>query len=146
MKNVTLRTATATDADFAFECEAKTMREYALAAWGDWPQDQFRARAFENAAAGRTQIIELEGKPIGILRVERCEDCYRLKQIFILPEYQRRGIGTTIIRQLIKEASEKGVRIRLRVLNVNPARNLYGRLGFSLVESTQDYQYLEHAS
>jgi GNAT superfamily N-acetyltransferase len=145
MKNVSLRTATADDVSFAFDCESEVMRPYAIATWGEWPEERIRLRAYENACTGKTKIIELDGQPIGVLRVERTALSYDIKQIFVLPAYQRQGIGSSLIGDLIKEARLASVPVKLRVLKVNPARNLYKRLGFSILESTPEYEYLQHA-
>jgi GNAT superfamily N-acetyltransferase len=144
MKNVSRRIATADDVSFALNCETETMRPYAIATWGEWPEERVRVRAHENARAGRTEIIELDGEPIGILRVERNFASYDLKQIFLVPAYQRRGIGSALVDSLLEETKAASVPLRLRVLKVNPARNLYKRLGFRVVESTPEYEYLEH--
>jgi len=102
MENVTFRLTTYEDASYTFCCETETMREYAIATWGEWPEERIRAHAFENAYAGRTEIIELNGKPIGIFRVERSAASYDLKQIFVLPRHQRRGIGSALARHSFK--------------------------------------------
>ena len=119
------------------------MRPYAIAAWGVWHEEESRKRAIDNVAAGRTQVIELSGVPIGVLRVERTAACIEVKQIFLLPEHQRCGIGSELILRLIDEAKEAKVPLRLRVLNVNPAQRLYKRLGFFVVRSTTEHQYME---
>src|SRR5687768_15652148 len=121
------------------------MRPYAMQTWGEWPEEKVRRRAYENVSAGKTEIIELDGQAIGIFRVERSPGSYDLKQIFLLPSYQHRGIGTVLIQSLLSEAKAVSATVRLRVLNVNPARSLYKRLGFRVVESTTEYEYLEHA-
>lgn len=145
MKNISLRIATADDASFALNCETETMRPYAIATWGEWPEDRIRSRAFENARAGKTAIVLLDEEPIGIFRVERNTSSYDLKQVFLLPAYQRRGIGSFLVTDLLEEAKAASVPVGLRVLKVNPARNLYKRLGFRVTESTPEYEYLEHA-
>lgn len=146
MKKLRCRTATADDAAFAFECETATMRPYAIATWGEWPEEQVRARAYENARAGTTQIIEFDGQQIGILRVERSSSSYDLKQVCLLPGYQRQGIGSTLIYQVLETARHASIPVKLRVLNVNPAKDLYKRLGFRVVATTPEYEYLEYAS
>lgn len=145
MSNISLRSATADDAQFAFDCETQTMRPYAMQTWGKWPEQEVKQRAYDNASAGMTQIVEYEGEPIGVLRVERNSMSYDLKQVFLLPAYQRRGIGSVLIKALMAEAGTSSVPLKLRVLNVNPARDLYKRLGFRVVESTEDHEYLEYA-
>jgi ribosomal protein S18 acetylase RimI-like enzyme len=66
--------------------------------------------------------------------------------IQLLPQHQGRGIGTSLIDVLFKEARDEGKRLTLQVLKVNDrARQLYERLGFSTVEET-DTHYLIKAA
>ena len=50
-----------------------------------------------------------------------------------MPEYQGRGTGTAIILDLIAQARALQLPVTLHVLDVNPARSLYERLGFRIV-------------
>ena len=43
------------------------------------------------------------------------------------------GVGETLIRALIAEATNRGLRLSLNVRQTNPARRLYERLGFHYV-------------
>jgi ribosomal protein S18 acetylase RimI-like enzyme len=56
-----------------------------------------------------------------------------LKHVELSPEYQRRGVGTALIRDLSAQARALGLPLTLHVLNVNPARRLYERLGLRVV-------------
>jgi len=69
---------------------------------------------------------------------ERDADIF-LRVIEILPAHQGQGIGFRIIRQIIDDASSKQKPVYLRVLKVNPARGLYERLGFSVIEETDTH-------
>jgi len=144
-ENLHLRPAISDDCEFAYTTTRDTMREHALATWGKWSEEDVRRRSSENIANGTTCIIELDGKPIGIRVVEREPDCVRLAQIFILPEYQGRGIGTKLIERLRAEAHGAGLPLRLRVLRVNPAFNLYLRMGFKVVEEMPERYFMEHS-
>ena len=54
-----------------------------------------------------------------------------LASIEILPEYQKKGLGTTILRALLDEAKDSHKEIMLQVLKANPdAQWLYERLDF----------------
>ena len=59
----------------------------------------------------------------------------------ILPEFQRRGIGTLVFKLHMQQAIDAGAAIRLHVRTDNPARRLYERLGF--VVTGQDGVYDE---
>jgi ribosomal protein S18 acetylase RimI-like enzyme len=53
----------------------------------------------------------------------------------LLPEYQGRGIGTSLLNRLIERAQATGQALTLHVLKTNhPARRLYERHGLRVVE------------
>jgi ribosomal protein S18 acetylase RimI-like enzyme len=68
--------------------------------------------------------------PVGLLKICREGRNWELSQIQIIRSLQRKGIGTRLIRELVKEAQTAGATIRLKTLKSNPARHLYSRLGF----------------
>lgn len=91
----------------------------------------------------RSKVVQSDGRDIGLLVVVREPSHIRLQQIFIQGDFQRRGIGTAILRALKDEAREASLPIRLRVLASNPARHLYEREGFVVTERTSEYTYME---
>jgi len=141
---VSLRPATPEDVEFAYHVSRETMRGHALATFGAWNEEEARQRCSRNISAGFTQIIELGGVQIGIYVVERAPDHVQLLQIFILPDYQRRGIGSRLIERLLAEARAASLPLRLRVLRVNPAFALYRRMGFQVVQETPERYFMEH--
>lgn len=79
---------------------------------------------------------------MGVLHVqERTEELY-IASLEILPEYQRRGIGTEILRQLTAAAQRQLKPVALQVLKTNiAARSLYQRMGFG-VTGENDTHYI----
>lgn len=141
--SLTLRRATARDADFAFQVLKETMREYVIATWGAWWEDESRRETVEQVSTGRTDVIELDQVPIGVQLVDRFETHIQLVQLYIAKEFQRRGFGTQLLKSLFEIARGSNLPIRLRVLAVNPARSLYERLGFVVVETTPERLFME---
>ncbi|HLT21555.1 MAG TPA: GNAT family N-acetyltransferase [Thermomicrobiales bacterium] len=79
-------------------------------------------------------VIELDGAPIGRIYTAEWDEDLRLIEITLLPEYRNRGIGTRLIRDVMERARALGKPVRLHVENFNPARHLYERLGFTVLE------------
>jgi ribosomal protein S18 acetylase RimI-like enzyme len=70
---------------------------------------------------------------IGWLQSFPQNDALFLSQLFIERAHQRCGIGTEVMRCLMKEAEQLNLAIRLDVVKINPAKRLYERLGFRIV-------------
>ncbi len=85
-------------------------------------------------AGSTTYVIEVDGDPVGRLRVVRTGSSVELAGLQLLPHVQSRGIGSAIVRQLMDEATTAGLAFELEVEKDNPrARALYERLGMHLV-------------
>jgi ribosomal protein S18 acetylase RimI-like enzyme len=133
--NLSLREATPADQSFLLDVYAST-RIDELAPL-DWSDDQKRAfikmqyvtreRIYPQ---GDNQIIVVNGREIGRILVDRGETSIRLIDIALLTEYRNAGIGTRLLRDLIKESTAAGKPIVLHVLATSPAARLYERLGF----------------
>jgi GNAT superfamily N-acetyltransferase len=77
----------------------------------------------------------IDGQDAGLLRVDEFDTHIHIDQLFILPEFQNQGFGRVILDQAIEQAKSIGLPLRLWVLRVNPAREFYERLGFSIITS-----------
>lgn len=143
MTEISYRKAVAADADFVFRVVEATMREYNEKQWGAFDVEGNKKTIAERIAAGTFDVICFEGEDIGVLRVQRHESHIQLDQLFILPSHQNRGIGARIVRRLAREAREAGKPLRLRVLEVNPARKFYEREGFRVVATTPGRLHME---
>ena len=134
-----LRQATEADYAFLYSLHTATMKEYVAQTWG-WDETIQQAMFRDKFDPGRSHIVEVNGRSVGVLSVERRPLTLFLANLQILPEAQGRGLGTAIIGTLLAQASASGTSVTLQVLKVNPARHLYERLGFVIVgETTTHY-------
>lgn len=85
------------------------------------------ARQYPNASF---LVIARGDCPLGRLVVERNEREIRLVDLALLPEARGQGIGTSLLRELQREAKVAAKPLRLQVLKNNAAGNWYKRLGF----------------
>lgn len=86
------------------------------------------------------RMIVVNEETVGKLRISREEEGQAWIYGFsILPEYQGKGIGRQVLRQVIKEQSAAGYSVHLEVETKNEhALGLYESVGFKVVH-TQDY-------
>ncbi len=79
------------------------------------------------------RIVMLDGAAVGMVKAYREADAWILHQIQILPSHQGSGLGRRVVEAVIATARTSGLPVRLSVLDGNPARRLYERLGFQAV-------------
>jgi ribosomal protein S18 acetylase RimI-like enzyme len=77
------------------------------------------------------EIVEVNGRPVGLLKVVRSPTEWRVSQIQLLPEHQGKGIGTQLLQHVLASAGSAGLVVTLSALKINPAVRLYRRLGFT---------------
>lgn len=133
---VTTRPAHEDDADFALAVRELTMRQYVEKTWGTWNSAEARKEIDEDIYHRRLRVVEVNRTAAGMIRVDEQETRVHVDQIYLLPEYQNRGIGSGLIRDVQCAARQQGLPVSLWVLRVNPAQRLYERLGFRVVEET----------
>ena len=138
--NLGYRACTLEDEAFLYELHRSTMRVYVEETWGEWDEAWQRETFQRRFSPDGVLILQLDGEDIGTVWVqERTEELF-LSRIEILPAYQRRGIGSQVIRALIEKASAQGKAVALKVLKSNrPARSLYQRLGFGVTGETDTH-------
>ena len=122
------------------------METYIDATWG-WDENTQRQRQQEEFAAYTYQVIEVAGQSVGTCIVRREPDCFYLSGLYLLPEYQGRGLGSLVLQSLLSEGEAHKLPIRLRVLRVNShAQRLYERHGFTVTDETEiDFIVMEKA-
>ena len=94
-----------------------------------------------NQHPGRV-LVMLEGEVIGWLQTAATDDALFLAQLFVDTRFQRRGIGSRLMRILIEEAARENRAVTLGVVKTNPARRLYERLGFRVTHEDQYKFYM----
>lgn len=133
------------DVEFACQVHHVVYKDIVIRQFGSWDekiQDGFFAEKWNQTPH---QIVLLSGKPIGVVSIVRKVDHIFLSEIQILQEYQGRGIGTQIITEQIERSRDSGLPLRLQVLRLNKAQDLYRRLGFSVASTTDTHVMMEWA-
>jgi len=129
------RQITNNDLEFLWKLHNLALKDYVAQTW-DWDEDWQRLDFTEKFNPADGKIIVVVGVDAGFWRTIERETEMLLVSIRILPEFQNRGIGTKIIKNLLNESKNP---VRLQVLKVNPARRLYERLGFKIFDETETH-------
>lgn len=88
-------------------------------------------------------IVEREGMPIGRLYLEEWSREIRIIDISIAAECRGAGIGGAILEDVIADGGARDKAVSIHVEKNNPARRLYERLGFAVIEDKGVYDLME---
>ena len=135
---ITFRQIKIKDFEFLWQLHNAALKKYIAATWG-WDEDWQRRDFEEKFNPGEGEIVVVDGEDAGFLRVGEKETETFLISIRLLPKFQNRGIGTKLIKDLLAESKAKNKPVHLHVLKVNPARRLYEKLGFKIVEEMETH-------
>ena len=113
-------------------------QELAQVPWDDATKRAFVEHQFSaqdahyrgNYPGATLDLIEVDGARAGRLYVHRGPADIRIMDIALAPEFRGRGIGTSLLQDLMAEADSSGRKLSIHVEMNNPARSLYDRLGF----------------
>jgi GNAT superfamily N-acetyltransferase len=147
-----LQSATAGDAEFLYRVYAGTRTlEMALTGWGREKTGQFLRSQFQLQDTHYHRyysnpffyIIYNGRRRMGRLYINRGKEEMRIIDISLLPEYREKGIGTCILKDIIKESEAAGLPVSLHIEPANPARRLYEKLGFIVTGEVGGRYFME---
>ena len=145
MEELSIRKAQATDSDFVFAVKTAAFRGYVEQIWG-WDDSYQRDLHNSRFASQDVRIIQFCETDVGFLSRSNTSDSVKVDQIYILPEYQGKGIGAACMKHIIDEANLEQKTVTLQVLKINTrATAFYQRLGFTIVdENATHFQMKRH--
>ena len=124
-----LRKVTDDDKPFLWKLKIETMAPYIKKIYG-W-DETLQADYFEEEFhIDSIKIIQIHSSDAGMYELQKDQYSWFLARIEILPAYQNKGIASTIINELIEASKTEGKSLYLQVFKINPAQDLYERLGF----------------
>ena len=134
MEGLKFRKAQATDSEFVFTVKRAAFREYVEQIWG-WDDTYQRELHNRRFASQDIRIIQFHGTDVGFLSTSTNSDTFKVDQIYLLPDYQGKGIGAACMRNIIDDANREQKPVTLQVLKINTrATAFYQRLGFTIVD------------
>jgi GNAT superfamily N-acetyltransferase len=125
----TLRPATPADAAGLAGLKAVAMRPD-LERLGRWNEDWARRRFLDAYVPANTDVIELDGRPVGVIAVRPEPDAQWIEHFYLDPSAQGQGIGGQVLRHVL--AAHRDARpFRLVIIRGSAAQRLYERTGFT---------------
>lgn len=135
------------DFNFVFDVKKIVYKKYVEEFYDSW-DESFQLELFQkfiDTEKNNIKIIICNNEKIGFINGKTLSDnSFEQGNICLLPEWQRKGIGTKLLKNVIRQHS--GQDIFLRVFKTNPARKLYERLGFVTFNETKSHFLMKRAS
>ncbi len=129
------------DYEFVYEVKKNAYKKYVEECWGAWVEEDQRKyfEKFIETVKGNAFIILCGDTKIGFYNGELLENgYYEVGNICIIPEYQRQGIGTKILKDILEKY--KNYDIVIQYFKQNPVGNLYKKLGF-VPDKEKEFHY-----
>ncbi len=146
MCSYSLKLMSSDDFEFLYELCKSTMESYVVAAWGKWSDEIVRSQLLDGLNSKAFQSIFIGEWRVGAIAVEHQTTHIQIEDLYIIAEYQNQGIGTAIVLDIIEEAHQGRKPVRLRVLTSSPAKVLYERLGFIVVQIEPERYFMEYSN
>ncbi|MBE9117399.1 GNAT family N-acetyltransferase [Lusitaniella coriacea LEGE 07157] len=142
MTQLNLRSATPKDIPIIFSLIQALAKYEKLSEEVTGNEDALREHLFGERPYAEVILAEWAGKTAGFAlffpnySTFLTQPGLYLEDLFVVPEYRRRGVGTALLRHVARLAVERGVgRLEWSVLNWNePAIALYKSLGAVIME------------
>lgn len=117
--------------EFIYQVKKEVYQKYVEECFETWDEELQRSlyNQFIETEKDNLYIIQLNGKDIGFYNGKTLEDgSYEIGNICIIPEYQGRGIGTQVLKDIMKIHENQDLHIQY--FKQNPVGKLYKKLGF----------------
>lgn len=127
---------------YSFEVKRAAMGTYIESHWG-WDEAlQLRLHSERFAEKPFSKIV-WRGEDVGTVSLMWLTDYVRFGEFYLLPAYQRCGVGGKILNHCLALVDAKGLPVRLEYLKWNPVGTLYRRHGFAVIGETEIHWLME---
>lgn len=144
MAGYKLKKSSQSDYEFLRNVHHVTLKEHIEKIWG-WSeplQDDFFKQEFDS---NLIQIIQVAKNNVGYLLLNENKESVYVVELLILPEFQNRGLGTQILKDLIAQTEQMNQSLELAVFKVNTrAKDLYLDLGFVIKDQSDTHYLMEY--
>ena len=111
-------------------------------AFTDWQSQQQEAHYATHYPAAERLVVLQGGEAMGRLYVDTTPQDVRLMEMTLLPAHRNHGVGSRLMEALLAYAAGLQRQVSLHVEPFNPAKRMYERLGFQVVETRGIYEFM----
>ncbi len=127
---ITFDAVTESDFDALVQVRIDAMRE-SLERLGRFDPARARDRLRKTFAPASTEWILVGGERAGFYAMRKVDDHFSLDHLYVIPRFQRRGIGSHVMDRLKARATGERVMIVVGALRGSDSNRFYLREGFT---------------
>ena len=128
--------------EFAFLAKKEALGPHVAVKWG-WDEAFQRRVHSERWAAKSFFRIVVDGEAAGTVAIDESPTHVQFGEFYLLPPYQRRGIGGQVLASVMERSAKGRLPVRLECLKWNPALSLYKRVGFRVTSENDTHYFME---
>ena len=128
------------DYEFVYNLKKNAYKDYVIKYYGEYNEDYQKNRFDERIKNIKDNVYIIyynEKIKLGFYTLSLCDDYVELENICIDEAYRGLGIGTRVIKDIIKKYRKD---IKLQYFKDNPVYKLYEKLGF-VIDGENDNHY-----
>ena len=133
------------DLQVLFELHSISMSSIVDKVFG-WDEGRQRAMFCDKFSTTDHFWILLDEESVGAIRLKELPGLLEIRSLEIYPRYHNQGIGTALIKHLIQRAHYEKINLFLRAFQINPAINLFMRMGFKIYDENDTHFMLIYRS
>ena len=134
-----VRKATWQDYQFCYRVTKSSMEDYVIRYFGSWAALNYHKKFDPN----EVEIITKNNKRFGYYILKSKPKFLFIDKIHLSGSIRGKGVGTKLIEMIENKAKKsKKESVRLEVFTDNPAKKLYERLGYKIIDKPKDYLLL----
>ena len=125
---------------FIYNLKKEVYQKYVEKIYGEWNEENQKKLfyKFMKENSKNIELICLKGEIVGFYNgKDKDDNTFEIGNICIKPEYQNKGIGTAVLKEILFENKSKG--ITLQCFKENPAIKLYKRMGFDKIDENSTH-------
>ena len=138
---ITFRRAINADLDFLDDLHTACMQQHVKRVYS-WNPQLFR----QTFNPQFIEIILLNQVVVGMVQIVKKHKEIYLANLLVSPNFQNLGIGSLVLKKLIKQAETLQMPVTLQVLKKNPAKRLYERFGFMVIQKTSTHYIMKRTN
>ncbi|WP_434360186.1 GNAT family N-acetyltransferase [Parasalinivibrio latis] len=141
MEEIHFEIATDNELEWVAQLKSQVEREYIEPHFG-WDEEKQKAILSKEWAIVKPWLIVSGSEKIGTVSFQLGKQGVYLGSFYIVPQYQRLGIGSRVLTRICERLDREGQLCELAFLKGNPVHSLYARFGFTCCKSTKYLVYM----